>query len=179
MTYVFLANGFEEMEALTTVDLLRRANVPVQTVGVGGRQIMGSHQIPVIADIEEHEVTLEDLEMAVLPGGLPGALNLEQSETVKNTVKDCLESGRYVAAICAAPSILGHMGLLQGKRATVSDGFQSEIIGAEYTGDLVTVDGRIITGKGPMASVDFALQLVDLLAERETAQKVRSAVQCR
>lgn len=84
-----------------------------------------------------------------------------------------------MAAICAAPSILGHMGLLQGKRATVSDGFQSEIIGAEYTGDLVTVDGRIITGKGPMASVDFALQLVDLLAERETAQKVRSAVQCR
>lgn len=115
MTYVFLANGFEEMEALTTVDLLRRANVPVQTVGVGGRQIMGSHQIPVIADIEEHEVTLEDLKMAVLPGGLPGALNLEQSETVKNTVKGCFESGRYVAGYLRRPVHSRPYGAASGK----------------------------------------------------------------
>ena len=179
MTYVFLANGFEEIEALTTVDLLRRADVPVQTVGIGGRRIVGSHRVPVVADIEEHEITPEGLKMVVLPGGLPGATNLERSEAVKNTVKACFESGGYVAAICAAPSILGHMGLLRGKRAIVSDGFKGEIPGAEYTGDLVTVDGRIITGKGPMASVNFALQLADLLAEKKTAEELRNLMQCR
>lgn len=178
MTYVFLANGFEEMEALITVDLLRRANVPVQTVGVGGKQIMGSHQIPVIADITEDEVSLEGLKMVVLPGGLPGTPNLEQSQIVKNTVTACLEKGGYVAAICAAPSILGHMGLLKGKRATVSDGFKGEISGAEYTGELVTLDGQIVTGRGPMASVNFALKLVDLLADKETAERLRNLMQC-
>lgn len=177
MTYVFLANGFEEIEALATVDLLRRANVPVKTVGVSGRQIVGAHQIAVAADIVEHEVTLEGLDMVVLPGGLPGAPNLEKSEIVKSTITACIERGRYIAAICAAPSILGHMGLLQGKRATVSDGYKGEITGAEYTGELVTVDGNIITGRGPMASVDFALQLVNLLAEKEAAEKVRSSMQ--
>lgn len=179
MVYVFLANGFEEIEALTPVDLLRRAGVPVQTVGVGGKEIIGSHQIPVIADIEESEVTLDGLAMVVLPGGLPGTPNLEQSEVVKNTVTACYNNGGYIAAICAAPSILGHMGLLQGKRATVSDGFKGEIPGAEYTGEYVTVDGKIITGRGPMASILFALQLVDVLADTETAERVRNTMQCR
>lgn len=178
MTYVFLANGFEEIEALTAVDLLRRANVPVQTVGVGGRQIVGSHQIPVMADIEESEISLDDLEMVVLPGGLPGTPNLEQSQIVKDTVVACYEKGAYVAAICAAPSILGHMGLLKGRRATVSDGFISDIIGAQYTGELVTMDGKIITGRGPMAAVAFALQLTDLLAEKEAAEKLRNLMRC-
>ncbi len=178
MTYVFLANGFEEIEALTAVDLLRRANVPIQTVGVGGKQIMGAHQIPVIADLEESEISLEGLQMVVLPGGLPGTPNLEQSQVVKDTVMHCYEHGAYVAAICAAPSILGHMGLLKGRRATVSDGFVSEITGAEYTGELVTVDGKIITGRGPMAAMAFALQLTDLLADKEAAEKLRNLMQC-
>lgn len=178
MTYVFLANGFEELEAFTPIDLLRRANVPVQTVGVGGKQIVGAHQIPVIADIEESEISLNDLDMVILPGGLPGTPNLEKSQIVKDAVMTAYEKGAYVAAICAAPSILGHMGLLKGRRATVSDGFVSEITGAEYTGELVTMDGKIITGRGPMASVAFALQLVDLLADKDAAEKLRNLMQC-
>lgn len=179
MTYVFLANGFEEIEALTPVDLLRRVGVPVQTVGVGGRQITGAHQIPVTADLEESEISLDDLKMVVLPGGLPGTPNLEQSQIVKNAVTACYENGGYVAAICAAPSILGHMGLLQGKRATVSDGFISEITGAQYTGELVTQDGRIVTGRGPIAAMAFALHLADLLAPHEEVEKLRNLMQCR
>lgn len=178
MTYLFLANGFEELEAFTPIDLLRRANVPVQTVGVGGKQIVGAHQIPVIADLEESEISLSDLDMVILPGGLPGTPNLEKSQIVKDAVMAAYEKGAYVAAICAAPSILGHMGLLKGKRATVSDGFVSEITGAEYTGELVTMDGKIITGRGPMASVAFALQLVDLLADKDAAEKLRNLMQC-
>ncbi|WP_085834000.1 DJ-1 family glyoxalase III [Clostridium merdae] len=178
MTYLFLANGFEELEAFTPIDLLRRANVPVQTVGVGGKQIVGAHQIPVIADLEESEISLSDLDMVILPGGLPGTPNLEKSQIVKDAVMAAYEKGAYVAAICAAPSILGHMGLLKGKRATVSDGFVSEITGAEYTGELVTMGGKIITGRGPMASVAFALQLVDLLADKDAAEKLRNLMQC-
>lgn len=178
MTYLFLANGFEELEAFTPIDLLRRANVPVQTVGVGGKQIVGAHQIPVIADVEESEISLSDLDMVILPGGLPGTPNLEKSQIVKDAVMAAYEKGAYVAAICAAPSILGHMGLLKGRRATVSDGFVSEITGAEYTGELVTMDGKIITGRGPMASVTFALQLVDLLADKDAAEKLRNLMQC-
>ncbi|MDU7337568.1 MAG: DJ-1/PfpI family protein [Clostridium sp.] len=178
MTYLFLANGFEELEAFTPIDLLRRANVPVQTVGVGGKQIVGAHQIPVIADVEESEISLSDLDMVILPGGLPGTPNLEKSQIVKDAVMAAYEKGAYVAAICAAPSILGHMGLLKGRRATVSDGFVSEITGAEYTGELVTMDGKIITGRGPMASVAFALQLVDLLADKHAAEKLRNLMQC-
>ncbi len=178
MTYLFLANGFEELEAFTPIDLLRRANVPVQTVGVGGKQIVGAHQIPVIADVEESEISLSDLDMVILPGGLPGTPNLEKSQIVKDAVMAAYEKGAYVAAICAAPSILGHMGLLKGRRATVSDGFVSEITGAEYTGELVTMDGKIITGRGPMASVAFALQLVDLLADKDAAEKLRNLMQC-
>lgn len=178
MTYLFLANGFEELEAFTPIDLLRRANVPVKTVGVGGKQIMGAHQIPVIADVEESEISLSDLDMVILPGGLPGTPNLEKSQIVKDAVMAAYEKGAYVAAICAAPSILGHMGLLKGRRATVSDGFVSEITGAEYTGELVTMDGKIITGRGPMASVAFALQLVDLLADKDAAEKLRNLMRC-
>lgn len=178
MTYVFLANGFEEIEALTAVDLLRRAGVPLQTVGVGGKQIVGAHQIPVTADLEESEISADGLKMVILPGGMPGTTNLEQSRIVRDTVAACYENGGYVAAICAAPSILGHMGMLQGRRATVSDGFVSEITGAQYTGELVTQDGRIITGRGPMAATAFALQLVALLAPHEEAEKLRNLMQC-
>ena len=110
MIYVFLANGFEEIEALATVDILRRAELDVKTVGVGGKTVTGSHGIPVTADIEEKDVTTDDMELVVLPGGMPGTLNLEKSPIVMASVRYCLDNSIYVAAICAAPSILGHIG---------------------------------------------------------------------
>ena len=115
MIYVFLANGFEEIEALAPVDILRRAELEVKTVGVGGKTITGSHGITVTADIEEKDVTTDDMELMILPGGMPGTLNLEKSPIVTTCAEYCAKNDIYLAAICAAPSVLGHLGLLNGK----------------------------------------------------------------
>ena len=112
MIAVFLAQGFEEIEALAVVDVLRRAELPVKTVGVGGREITGAHGICVKADMEEKEVSTDELEAVVLPGGMPGTLNLEKSPIVRTCIRYCCENDLYICAICAAPSILGHMGLV-------------------------------------------------------------------
>ncbi|MBR6107754.1 MAG: DJ-1/PfpI family protein [Oscillospiraceae bacterium] len=161
MIYVFLAEGFEEIEALTPVDCLRRAGKTVQTVGIGGSVIRGSHGIPVTADITEDGVVLDDsLEMIVLPGGMPGTRNLQKNETVRSAVNYCAEQGIFIAAICAAPSILGEMGLLSGKQATCYPGFEPELKGCDAKAVPVCQDGTIITGRGPGAAMDFSLKLV-------------------
>ena len=132
MVYVFLANGFEELEALAPVDILRRAKADVKTVGVSGMNVTSSHGVAVTADISADELILnDDLEMIVLPGGMPGTLNLEASEIVQRSVDFCADNDRYIAAICAAPSILGHKGLLKGKKATSFPKFNSELEGAD------------------------------------------------
>ena len=124
MIYVFLANGFEEIEALAVVDVLRRAELDVLTVGVGEDFVIGSHQIPVACDIAEKSLILDEkTEAIVLPGGMPGTLNLEKSETVQNAIDWATKNDKLVCAICAAPSILGHKGLLNGKSATCFPGF--------------------------------------------------------
>lgn len=126
MIYVFLADGFEETEAIAPIDMLRRAKKTVVTVGVTGKIVTGSHGIPVTADITQDEMQLNDeLEMIVLPGGMPGTLNEEASEQVQAAITYCAEHDRYLTAICAAPSILGHRGLLQGKHAVCYPGFES------------------------------------------------------
>ncbi len=173
MIYVFLAEGFEEVEALTPVDCLRRAGKTVQTVGVGGTVIRGSHGIPVTADITEAEIRLDDeLEMIVLPGGMPGTLNLGNSRAVQEAITFCAAQKRLIAAICAAPSVLGARGLLNGKTATCYPGFEPQLTGCNAVAEPVCMDGEIITGRGPGAAMDFALKLVAVLCGEEQAAKL-------
>lgn len=180
MVYVFLADGFEETEALAPVDILRRCGVEVQTVGVGGEQITGSHKITVVSDITDAQVTTDGLEAVVLPGGMPGTLNLEKSPIVKACVEYCVDNDLPVCAICAAPSILGHMGILQGKKATCFPGFENELAGAQVCqSELAVTDGKIVTGKGAGAAIEFGLAVAALLAGKEKSDKVRESLQCR
>ena len=180
MVYLFLAEGFEEIEALTPVDILRRGRVDITTVGVGGREIKGSHGIVVKADISTAELDTSDMEAVILPGGMPGTKNLEADSTVVSTVMECYDNGGVVGAICAAPSVFGHMGILRGRRATAFPGFEAELEGAVGGADgYVEVDGNVITARGMGVSVDFGLALLSALKGKETAEKVRSAIQCR
>lgn len=179
MIYVFLANGFEEIEGLTVVDFLRRAELEVCTVGVGGKLITGAHNIPVFCDLDESEVKLDDdLRAVVLPGGMPGTLNLEKSETVIGTVKFCAENDRYVCAICAAPSILGHLGMLKNKKACCFPGFENELDGAEVSDDFVCCDSKFITAKGMGAAIDFSAKIVECLIDEYKATKIKQSLQC-
>lgn len=178
MIYVFLANGFEEIEALATVDVLRRGEFEVRTVGVGGKQVTGAHGITVEADILEKDVTTDPLEAVVLPGGMPGTLNLERSPIVQAAVRYAAENRLLVAAICAAPSILGHMGLLQGKQAICFPGFEDQLTGAVLSSQPVCVDGNIVTARGPGASIEFGLTLVAQLKGQKAAESIRMSMQC-
>ena len=160
--FVFLAEGFEEIEALTPVDVLRRAGLSVQTVSVMDEQVVaGAHDVPVLADKMFAEINPEDAEMILLPGGLPGATNLDAHEGLSQLILDFAEADKPLAAICAAPLVLGNRGLLQGKKATCYPGFETYLQGAEYTAALVEKDGNIITGKGPGAAMEFAFAIVE------------------
>jgi 4-methyl-5(b-hydroxyethyl)-thiazole monophosphate biosynthesis len=178
MIYLFLANGFEEIEALTTVDILRRAGCNIVTVGVGGKEITGAHNIKVIVDIEESEADTKDLDMVILPGGMPGTLNLEKSKTVQNTVKYCCKNDKYLAAICAAPSILGHMNILKDHEAVCYPGFEKELHAKKIPKKSVCVSGKIITAKGAGVAVEFALKIVELLFGSDKSKLLRESIQC-
>ena len=180
MVYVFLADGFEEIEALTPVDILRRGKVNVVTVGVGGRTVTSSHNITVTADIADSELSdFDGTEGVILPGGMPGTLNLEKCPTVVNAVRYCAEKGLLVSAICAAPSILGHSGLLKGKKAVCFPSFESELEGYIECDDYVCRDGNIITAKGMGVSVDFGLEILSYLKGKDVSGKIRGSIQCR
>lgn len=175
MVHIFLANGFEEIEALTTLDILRRSGLEVQTVSlVGPRLIYGVHGIPVMADekFQKNKIML-DSEGLILPGGMPGAKNLMAHDGLRKALVAHNEKGSLIAAICAAPMILGEYGLLEGKRATCYPGFEHYLKGAEYTGAPVVADGNIITGKGPGASVEFAFSIVQYFTSLEKVQTLR------
>ncbi|MGN0571363.1 MAG: DJ-1 family glyoxalase III [Candidatus Fimenecus sp.] len=179
MIYVFLADGFEEVEALAPVDILRRAGLEVQTVGVTGKTVMGRHNIPVTADIAISEMALNnDLQAVVLPGGLPGADNLHASSEVQAAIDFAAENGKYLCAICAAPFILGKKGLLNGKTAICYPGFENDLHGAVLSDSAVCRDGNCITAKGMGVAVDFGLQIVAALKDCETADKIRESIQC-
>ena len=178
MVYMFLANGFEEIEALCPLDLLRRAGVEVKTVAVGGEtlQVTGSHGITVLADIDEKDFADEAPEMVILPGGMPGASNLDASPTVDGAIKSALACDGYLAAICAAPMILGKRDLLVGKRAICFPGFEQYLNGATVASERVVCDGKIITGAGMGVALDFGLALVAALRGKEAAAALRRAV---
>lgn len=178
MFYVFLAEGFEETEALAALDVMRRAKLDVKTVGVTGELVTSSHKVCVKADITPNEVSYDDIEGAVLPGGMPGTLNLEKSDCVIDCVKYCYDNGKIVAAICAAPSILGHLGMLKGRKATCFPGFEAELDGAEYTAAPVETDGNVITGKGAGCAVLFGHAIVSKTLSKEAADKVTGDMQC-
>ncbi len=178
MIYVFLADGFEEIEALATVDILRRANIETVTVGVGTKTPTGTHNIKVEADILEADATEKDLDGVVLPGGLPGAWNLKKSRVVEALTKYCTENGKLVSAICAAPSVLGDWGMLVGKKAICYPGFEDRLKGAEVTYAAAVTDGTTVTGKGAGTAIDFALAIVAVLKGKDEAEKIKGAMQC-
>lgn len=178
MVYCFLANGFEEIEALATVDILRRAGLEVRTVGIDEDVIIGAHQIPVLPDIREKDVALDSsLEAVILPGGMPGTLNLEKSDCVQCAIDCAVKNDKYVCAICAAPSVLGHRGLLKNKRATCYPGFEKDLSNANVTGDFVVTDGKFITAKGAGVAIDFALEIVSCLRSKQEADKINASIQ--
>lgn len=178
MVYVFLANGFEEIEALCPIDLLRRAGVEVTCVGIGSEVIRGAHGITVHADIPDIMYKDPSPEMIILPGGMPGAENLDRSRIVDTAIRIANNKGAYIAAICAAPFLLGKRGILHGKQAVCFPGFEDMLDGANVVdSESVVVDGNIITAKGMGAAISFGLTLVSLLRGQETALTIREGIQ--
>lgn len=181
MFYCFLAKGFEEIEALAPVDMLRRAGVAVNTVGVDSDDnnlVEGAHGIYVKADIKAEEISFTDMEGVILPGGMPGTVNLENSKDVMKALDYCIDNNLYMFAICAAPQILGHKGILNGKKATCYPGFESELTGADLSVLAAVKDGKVITAKGPGAAVDFAAEIITELKGVDTALKLKESMQC-
>lgn len=161
MVYLFLSDGFEECEAFAPLDILRRSNVEVKTVGIGGQYITGSHNITVKTDLTETQVELNDkLCGVILPGGMPGTINLENSPLVLKTVNYAYKQNKLVSAICAAPKILGNMGILDGKNATCFPGFENELIGAMLQKQAVVKDGNVITACGAAAAFHFGFEIL-------------------
>lgn len=174
---LFLANGFEEIEALGTVDILRRAQIPVITVSITDDKVVtGAHNVPVTADAIFSETDFKDIEILVLPGGMPGAKHLNEHEGLKKLIAEYNSKGEQIGAICAAPMVLGGLGILDGKRATTYPGFEPELIGAKVTGENVVIDGNITTGKGPGLVFEFALRLVEQIAGLQTRRGVQEGL---
>ena len=177
MVYLFLADGFEEIEALCVLDFLRRAGIDTKTVGVSGKCANGSHGIPVVCDITENELDKSaDFDMVILPGGLPGSTNLDNSQVVDGMIKRAYDEDKFICAICAAPFILGKRGMLKGKRATCYPGFEKELLGADVVNEGVVRDGKIITGRAMGSSHDFALEIIEVLKGKEERERLKNAV---
>ncbi len=178
MVYLFLADGFEEIEGLTVVDLLRRAEIKITTVSIT-RELMvaGSHGIKVDADGLFEDYDYSDAELLVLPGGMPGTKNLAAHNELIELLKKFKREDKALAAICAAPSILGENGLLKGKEVTCFPGFEDKLLGAKATGARAVTDGNIITGKGMGTAIEFSLEIIRFLANDETAEKIGKTIQ--
>ncbi len=171
--FIFFAEGFEEIEAITPVDVLRRAGIEVITVSVTGKHVVtGSHNIKITTDTLIGIIKDEQADMLILPGGMPGALNLNSNETLKEMIRKHSDKGKQVGAICAAPLVLGEMGLLENKTATCYPGFEDRLKGAEVTTNPVETAGNIVTGKGVGAAMKFALEIVAQLKDEKTADEL-------
>lgn len=180
MVYCFLATGFEEVEAIAPVDMLRRAGVEVKTVGVSGNTVVGSHGIAIVTDCAIEDIALdENLEAVILPGGLPGTTNLEENQIVQKAIDFAYSNNKYVCAICAAPSILGHKGILEGKEAIAYPGFEKELTGAIISKSHIAFDDNLITGKGPGVATEFGIAIVKAIKGADVADKVYSALQAK
>lgn len=175
--YVFLANGLEEIEAITPVDVFRRAGIEVITVSITGSEFVKSaHNIIIKADKIFAECKFDDADLLVLPGGMPGATNLNEHQGLRNILIEHNLRHKKIGAICAAPQVLGDLGLLQGKRATCYPGFEMKLDGADYTADLFTIDGNIITGKGPAATLPYSYAILEMLGAKDAAEALREGM---
>ena len=172
MILLLLADGFEETEALVPFDLLRRAKLDVRTVGITGKTVTGAHGIAVTAQLSPRDVKGK-IDALILPGGMPGAKNLDNSSDVDRLIEQPVADGGHLAAICAAPMVLGHRGFLAGKRAVCFPGFENELKGATVTNARVETDGNITTAVGMGAAYEFGLELISVLAGRDAAEAVR------
>lgn len=174
---IFFAEGYEEIEALTVVDLLRRAGIDTDTVSVTGEKtVTGSHRIPVIVDKLFEDVDFAKVDMIVLPGGMPGTKNLEEFAPLMEQIDAFHAKGKYVAAICAAPSILGHRGILKGKRVCSFPDFESHLEGAEITRNSVEIAGNIITSRGMGCAIDFGLMIIAAFMGREASEALAKKI---
>lgn len=167
---VFFATGYEEIEALTVVDLCRRANIQTTMVSVTGeRRVIGSHDISVEMDALLEEVDFSTFNMMVLPGGLPGTTNLEKNEMLMTALDTHYNLDKWVAAICAAPSIFGHRGYVKNKKAGIYPGLEKELIEANVSFDSVSIDGNMITSRGMGTAISFSLSIIEALESKEAA----------
>lgn len=175
--YEFIANGTEEIEALTVVDVLRRAGVDIKTVSITGcKEAVLSHGVKIECDTTIESADFSDADMLLLPGGLPGATNLNDHEGVRKAMLKQYESGKKLGAICAAPLVLGGLGILKGKKATCYPGFEEQMIGADYTADVYTIDGNIITGCGPAATLPYSYAILEMLGYSNEATALREGM---
>ena len=174
---IFMADGSEEIEGLTVVDIARRAGIEIETISImDTNRVTGSHEISFETDTTKDKADYDSYDAIVLPGGMPGTIRLGEDETVNRVILEFAEKGRLVAAICAAPGVLGKAGLLKGKNATCHPGHEGDLIGANVLEDMVVEDGNIITSRGMGTSIPFALAIVRYLADEAVADKVKKAL---
>ncbi|MFO7815647.1 MAG: DJ-1/PfpI family protein [Halanaerobiales bacterium] len=168
-----LAQGFEEIEAITNIDVLRRAGIEVTTISLNSLDVKGDHGIPVIADQRIDQINIDEFDAIVLPGGMPGAVNLRDSKKILDFVRKIEDKDGLVGAICAAPIVLEAAGILEGKKATSYPGFSEEMPSCEYLEERVVKDGNIITARGPGVALGFALEVVEYLNSESVANKLK------
>jgi len=174
--FIFLATGFEETEAIAPIDILRRAGLEVEIVSVTSqKEVTGSHGITVVADSLFEDADFSKGEMLILPGGMPGAKNLSEHAGLKKVIIEYNDNGKYISAICAAPMILGGMGLLKGEKAISYPGYEEYLLGAQVTEERIVVSGKFVTGKGPGTAIEFALKIVEILKNKSVAKEIASA----
>ena len=171
---VFLAKGFEEIETVTTVDILRRAGIEVTVAGLSPDIVEGAHEVKLVPDTIIDAVNVDDFDAVIVPGGNPGYKNLRKDQNVLNMIKKAFNSDKIIAAICAAPAVLSDAGILEGKSCTIFPGMDDELKkgGGKPKHDIVVVDGNIVTSRGPATALPFALKLVEILAGKQVAETV-------
>ncbi len=180
MLYMFFADGFEEVEAIATLDVIRRAGIEIKSVGINSdEKITGAHGITVFCDTVDSDISVpENVDGIILPGGMPGTTNLMSNSIVNDFIDYCSENDKYICAICAAPMILGRKGLLQGRNAICFPGFEDELKGAVISNDYVCTDGKIITAKGMGSAVNFGLAVVAAMKSKAEADALKETLQC-
>lgn len=179
MIYMFFADGFEEVEAVATLDVIRRAGIEIQSVGIGSDIIQGSHNMKFICDKTDAEISADsNLSCIILPGGMPGTTNLMNNSVVNSFIDYCDSNNLLICAICAAPMILGRKGLLKDKEAICFPGFENELTGAKLSDKYVCRDCNVITAKGMGSAINFGLEIVTALKDEETAKALKATLQC-
>ena len=177
MVYLFLADGFEEVEALAVVDILRRADIDVHTVSVSDtKTVTAAQKVPVVADCLLSDVALDKTDMLILPGGMPGTANLAKSEALLELIRKAWDGGKHISAICAAPTVLAKAGILKGKKVICYPGFENELGDAVVEDKLVVQDGKLLTSKGPGTAFLFGYAIVDILKGPLASEAIRKAM---